>query len=161
MHSARAIANSFLEIAKQNGKSLTNMQLQKLVYFAHGWHLALTGDPLLTDAVMAWTFGPVIPPLYNSLKSHDNGIITEPIRRKDDLTGEIFLVKEPQTEYVEKLLQSVWEAYGHLSGAQMSYLTHQPKTPWDQTWKNKKFSVIPNHLIKEHFLTLKSETHTE
>ena len=154
MHSARAIANSFLEIAKKNDKQLTNMQLQKLVYFAHGWHLALTGEPLLTDTVMAWTFGPVIPPLYNSLRSYGNGIITEPIRRKDDLTGEIFVVKEPHTDYVEKVLQRVWEVYGHMTGSQLSYLTHQEGTPWDIIWKENKFSVIPNHLIKQHFIML-------
>ena len=158
MHSARAIANSFLDIAKKNDKQLTNMQLQKLVYFAHGWHLALTGEPLLTDAVMAWTFGPVIPPLYNSLKSYDNGIITEPIRRKDNLTGEIYLIKEPHTDYVEKLLQRVWEVYGHMTGAQMSYLTNQEGTPWDLTWKKEKFSVIPHRLFKQHFLLLKAES---
>ncbi len=159
MHSARSIANSFLKIAEQSGKNLTNMQLQKLVYFAHGWHLALTGEPLLTDAVKAWNFGPVIPPLYNSLKMFGNGIVTEPIKRRNPETGEVSVVEEKESEYVQRLLKRVWEAYGHMNGSQMSYLTHQPGTPWDITWREEKFSVIPNELIKENFLSLKTKSH--
>lgn len=155
MHSARAIANRFLEIAQSEGKQLTNMQLQKLVYFAHGWHLALTGEPLLTDAVKAWTFGPVIPPLYNSLKMFGNGLVTEFIKRKNSDTGEISVVKEPLTDYEERLLLRVWQVYGKMTGSEMSYLTHQPGTPWEATWNKEKFSVISDHLIKEHFLSLK------
>jgi uncharacterized phage-associated protein len=157
MHSARAIANCFLEIAQKEGKQLTNMQLQKLVYFAHGWHLALTGEPLLTDAVKAWTFGPVIPPLYNSLKMFGNGLVTEPIKRKNLDTGEIAVVEEPLTDYEKRLLQRVWQVYGNMTGSEMSYLTHQPGTPWETTWNQEKFSVIPDHLIKEHFLLLKAQ----
>lgn len=161
MHSARAIANSFLRIAEQSGKKLTNMQLQKLVYFAHGWHLALTGKPLLSDAVRAWDFGPVIPPLYNSLKIFGNGIVTEPITRRDPETGEVSVVEEKESEYVQRLLQRVWEVYSHMDGLQMSYLSHQPGTPWDITWKREKFSTIPNDLIAEHFLSLKAKTNAQ
>lgn len=157
MHSARAIANHFLEIAQKEDKQLTNMQLQKLVYFAHGWHLALTGEPLLTDAVKAWTFGPVIPPLYNSLKMFGNGLVTEPIKRKNPDTGEIAVVEEPLTDYEKRLLQRVWQVYGKMTGSEMSYLTHQPGTPWETTWNQEKFSVVPDDLIREHFLELKSK----
>lgn len=157
MHSARAIANSFYEIAEKEGKQLTNLQLQKLVYFAHGWHLALTGQPLLTDAVKAWDFGPVIPPLYNSLKMYGNDVVTEPIKRKNPETGEIKPVKEEESEFVKKLLLRVWQVYGGMHGSQMSYLTHQPGTPWETTWNKQKYSVIQNELIQEHFLSLKAQ----
>ncbi len=157
MHSARSIANSILNIAHKAGKQLTNMQLQKLVYFAHGWHLALKGEPLLEDTVNAWNFGPVIPPLYNSLKKYGNGIVTEPIKRKDQETGEVVSFEEPESEYVKQLLQRVWEIYGNMTGAQMSYLTHQPDTPWDCTWKKEKFSIITNESIRDHFLSLKAK----
>lgn len=160
-HSARSIANSFFKIAESQDKHLTNMQMQKLVYFAHGWHLALTGEPLLADAVKAWNFGPVIPPLYNSLKQYGNGLVTELIKRKDPDTGEIKVVEEPESDYVQKLLNRIWVVYGHKDGSQLSYLTHLPGSPWDITWKKEKFSVIPNELLKEHFLTLKAQSYAQ
>ena len=155
MHSARSIANSILKIAQDSGSQLTNMQLQKLVYFAHGWHLALKGEPLLADAVKAWNFGPVIPPLYNSLKKFGNGVVTELINRKDPETSDALIPQEPESEFVKQLLVRVWQVYGRMTGAQMSYLTHQDGTPWDTVWKKEKFSVIPNELIRDHFRTLR------
>jgi uncharacterized phage-associated protein len=51
---SKAVANEFLKLAEQDGVKLSPMKLLKLVYFAHGWHLALKGEPLLNERVEAW-----------------------------------------------------------------------------------------------------------
>ncbi len=59
-HDARAVANEFIKLAKKHGKKpLTHMQLQKLVYIAHGWSFALGEEeaPLIADTVEAWDWG--------------------------------------------------------------------------------------------------------
>lgn len=148
MHSARAIANAILRIARESDLPLDNMQLQKLVYFAHGWNLALKNKELIQESVKAWNFGPVIPPLYNRLRKYGNGEVTDFIDTNDP---------EPQDDYTKRLLKRVVEVYGHMTGPQMSYLTHAEGTPWEKTWKKEKFSVIDNKLIREHFLKLKAD----
>jgi uncharacterized phage-associated protein len=60
MHSPLAIANEFILRAEHAGKQLTHMQLQKLVYLAHGWGLAVTGDPLIEDEFEAGISAPSI-----------------------------------------------------------------------------------------------------
>ncbi|MBV9510077.1 MAG: DUF4065 domain-containing protein, partial [Caulobacteraceae bacterium] len=70
MHDSRTVANRFLELARERGQMLTPMQLLKLVYIAHGWMLGLAGRPLIRDEVQAWQYGPVIPPLYNAVRSY-------------------------------------------------------------------------------------------
>lgn len=43
---------------------MTNMKVQKLLYYAQGLHLALYGEPLFTEEIQAWRYGPVCPPAY-------------------------------------------------------------------------------------------------
>ena len=117
------------------------MQVQKLVYFAHGYHLALTGEPLVVDDIKAWNFGPVIPSLYNDLRRYGNGVVEAPI--------EGFAL--PVEEFVQALVAKIFELYGKISGPRLSAATHTPDSPWDKVYKEAKFSVIPNELIRDYF----------
>ena len=56
----KAVANKFLELGERDGVSdITPMKLLKLVYIAHGWHLALSEGkkPLVNEASEAWKYG--------------------------------------------------------------------------------------------------------
>lgn len=55
-----AIANHFIMRRWRDGVHVSPMKLQKLVYFAPGWYLALFNKPLIDERVEAWKFGPVI-----------------------------------------------------------------------------------------------------
>src|SRR5262245_37828410 len=51
--------------------SVTNLQLQKILYMAHMVHLGRPNTralPLINDAFEAWDFGPVQPRLYHKVK---------------------------------------------------------------------------------------------
>jgi hypothetical protein len=84
MISSLAIANEFLERAQRERRPLTHMQLQKLVYLAHGWNLAVNGRPLIEDEIEAWDFGPVIRRLYDALSRYGANSVTRLIRWGDD-----------------------------------------------------------------------------
>ena len=118
------------------------MQLQKLVYFAHGWNLALTDKPLINEAVKAWNFGPVIPPLYNALQKYKNGVVREKINPSDD---------PPLDLDTQALLGRIWDVYGKYDGIELSEMTHQQGSAWDRTYRKEKFSAIDNSLIAEEF----------
>ena len=75
-YSAKAIANYFLRRAKDDGRTLDHLQLQKLVYFAHAVYFNQMKEPLIVDPVFAWKHGPVIQTLYDELKCYGNGPIT-------------------------------------------------------------------------------------
>lgn len=144
-YSANAIANEFLELARRDSKRLTNMQLQKLVFIAHGYSLALLGRPLTYNNVHAWQFGPVIPKLYKKLQKYGNGEVTDLLSVTEDdraIKGD---------EQAILLIESIWGAYGNMTGGQLSNLTHKADTPWSITWAENQFSVIPTELITEYY----------
>jgi uncharacterized phage-associated protein len=161
-YDAAAIANYFLDLADRKGSDLDPMKIQKLVYFGHGWNLALTDAPLIKERIEAWEYGPVIPPLYGQFKKFGNGKITERAVTYD-FEGLKFACKIASIDaeadavanaLIRSLLDRIWEVYGALSGIQLSKLTHADGSPWAVTYaKNpgQRNLVIDDDLIKEDF----------
>lgn len=146
-HDAKAVANEFILLANKDGhRKLTNMQLQKLVYIAHGFNLAVLGESLFADRVYAWEFGPVIPALYDDLKVYGAGEVKKRLYTK---TGRI---KEDRPEW--KVIRAVWNSYGKYSGIELSAMTHKVGSPWYQKYKAGRRNEIPNDTIEEYYRQL-------
>lgn len=121
------------------------MQLQKLVFLAQGYCLAILGHPLHFHNTHAWQWGPVIPKLYKALQQYGSGFVTDSIPTEDEV--------DPKSQEYE-VIKGVWTAYGHCTGAQLSALTHHADTPWSRTWEKKQFGVIDNDLIADYYKKL-------
>lgn len=150
-----AIANFFIKKAnEERANDLTPMKLLKLVYIAHGWSLGLLGKPLFNEEVEAWKFGPVIPALYHSVKAFGKSQVDRELMTHPFMADDCKEIKKDSIEDV--LLNKVWEAYGHLSGVQLSSITHKPGSPWEKTWDNKALRglIIPTTAIQEHYESL-------
>ncbi|RYG38881.1 MAG: DUF4065 domain-containing protein [Burkholderiales bacterium] len=149
-YDATTIANRFIELAAKKGEQLTPMQLIKLSYIAHGFSLAINKRPLLDESVEAWRYGPVIPSLYRRLKHYGSNKVTKPI---ETLFGGIN--PERLEEEDAKLVDIVFDKYGHFNGIQLSHLTHRSGTPWDITYKPDEYGLdIDNNVIRSHYATL-------
>jgi uncharacterized phage-associated protein len=75
LYTALQIANAFLDRAKKDGKPLTNMKLQKLLYFAQGHSYGLRDKRLIEDDCQAWQYGPVYPSVYRAFSCFGAGPI--------------------------------------------------------------------------------------
>lgn len=139
MYSAATVANAFIRIAKKNGLALSNLKLQKLVYFAHGWCLAILGKPLIKECVEAWQYGPVVPDLYHALKRYGSSVVTEEIPDVPEI---------PENSGAYPFLKAVFNKYGMYTPAQLVAITHQPGAPWQNVCPR---SVIPDDSIAEYF----------
>lgn len=154
-----AVANSFIEKANSLGKPFTLMKLLKLVYFAHGWHLAFAKLPLVNERVEAWKFGPVVPGVYHEFKHHGSDVIEhtgKTLRFPIRYPVEFVEPQLPESEFLNALLERIWDVYGRLSAYQLSELTHRPGTPWYITWHDMGGSIqkgtdIPDNLIRDFF----------
>lgn len=149
-----SVANWFLQKAQDEGKHLTLMQVMKLVYFAHGWNLAIQDDALISENFEAWRFGPVVSSLYHLGKIHGshpiNGLLIDTWTGKSEM---------PTLDSVEStILDAVWTSYGHRGAFELSAMTHEKGSPWWKTYeedggKNKPHAVISNELIKHYFVS--------
>jgi uncharacterized phage-associated protein len=155
------IANEFIRLANGDNLSLTHMQLQKLVYIANGWNLAINGEALTYDEPKAWDFGPVYSELWNALRQYGRSPVARLIRNREYIPGAFD--DEPDADATRELsdaeravIKRVYRDYGKFPAFQLSALTHREGTPWTQIYKNGegKFDEIPNGLIREHFVEL-------
>jgi len=149
-YSAKAIANYFLDRANAAGQEITPMKMQKLVYIAHGWHLAIHGEPLIDEPVEAWRFGPVIPSLFQAFRKYG----ASPIAEHADGVGRCAM----DNTNAQTLLDGVMEAHGEMSAIDLMRLTHAKGSPWSSVRDEDDFSsygdIIDDGVIKDHFTQL-------
>lgn len=155
------IANEFIRRALRDGKPITHMQLQKLVYFANGWNLAVSGEQLLEDLPEAWQFGPVYRRLYDALKRHGSDQLLAPIRQGADTPfadddGPEAVAKSLIKNEIE-VIDKVWLEYGNYPAYKLSALTHAEGSPWAMAFENGKNRIISNGSIQDYFVKLAIE----
>ena len=156
----RSIANAIIESAQRRGISVTNLSVQKLLYFAHAVSLAKYGQPLVKGVFEAWELGPVCRPVYDALKSYRAKPITDLIQRRDPLTGEVSTVSPPRDWRVLEHIDDILKSIGHLTPGQLVDLSHAPNGAWDEVWNKSKTSPtignrIHDKITVERFVFLK------
>lgn len=124
----------------EHGDTISNLKLQKLLYFVQGFHLASFGDALFEEDMIAWTYGPVVPEVYDVYKKfHRRDINTAGI------TDEVKL--QPQEE---ALFDKVYLEYSRYSAVALMQMTHSAG-PW---LNHQVGEVLPKDEIRDYFLTL-------
>lgn len=143
-YKAESIANYFIELAsKQDESDLTNLKLQKLLYFAQGKFLAKNGIPLFSEDIEAWGYGPVVKDVYHKFKKCGSFPIT------------VFDTDEAEvlSANVKSFIESIWQELGlKYSANYLVTLTHAQNTPWQKVYTPDKSSiVITEDALKDYF----------
>ncbi len=153
---ALAVANWFLKKAASSpGKTITNLKLQKLLYYAQAWHLVFLGKRLFPEPIEAWVHGPAIRHLYGKFKEYG----FNPIQYKGDADTSLFSNKQTM------LLNDVWKIYGKFDGAFLEALTHS-ELPWQKAREGLDagdFSrrEISTELMKKYYASKLEDTGAE
>lgn len=152
MYQATEIAHLFVQKGITDGKPLTNMKLLKMVYFAHGLHLAANdGKPLILDSIEAWQYGPVIPSVYYKYAVFRDALIAnEEILESIGFRTEKIPVL---TTDAQEVFDVTWETLGDISAMQLSTWTHQKGSAWSKVYESSSLQNIniPNELIRQDF----------
>jgi uncharacterized phage-associated protein len=155
-YDAREVANYVLDEAERIGISLTQLQLYKIVYFAHGWYLATEGRHLIKQNFQAWEYGPVVLVLRDAFKSAGKMSILCRAERMDLHTGELIKIQPMSNESDCRFVSKIVHFYSSFDGWALSEITHEPGSPWSAVWNTDKPTGnlglrISNEMIKEYF----------
>ena len=138
-YKVKDIANKLLVMSSEAGELMTNLKLQKMLYYQQGFHLAYFNTPLFEDEIEAWMYGPVVPSVYDNYSSYgSNGI-------EGDSTSVITLSESQE----ESLFAEVFRVYSKFSALGLMDMTHQ-EMPWKSTPVGKGH-VIEKDKMKSFF----------
>lgn len=116
---------------------MTNMKVQKLLYYAQSLHLALYNEPLFDEEIQAWRYGPVCPPAYSFYSKFEAEQLPVPERK--------YLLQIP--DETKELLEEVWEYFGGYHAYGLSDMTHG-----EFPWKKARRGLAPEASSREPIL---------
>lgn len=153
-------ANEFIKlgVSEPTVPDVDQMKLQKLLFYAHAWHLALRDEALLNETFEAWPWGPVIDTVYYQTRRFGRNKIDQKLTMSIFSGGHAQMIVpelEDQTDREREFVQLVWDRYKNYTAIQLSNATHREGEPWAQVkelYGNlDSRPTIPNDLIREIF----------
>lgn len=139
---ALTVANYMLYLMNDIFDDLTNMKINKLLYFTQGHYLQTHNEPLFYEDIEAWEHGPVVPDVYLSYKKYGSNPITS--------YDETLITQVPSK--VKEIIHNIAVKYGKYTAGELRNLTHEEGTPWSQVYHADIYHVvIPVNTIKNYF----------
>ena len=132
---------------KDEKSDLSKLKIQKLLYYAQGYYLALYNKPLFDEKILAWKHGPVVEEVYQGLK---------PLNPNDNFipANEVNTMKEDEIKKLGKnekeLIEDVFQLMGQYSALRLRDKTHQ-EDPWRDNYKEGKNIEISQNDMKKYF----------
>ncbi len=115
---AQDVADFFIWLANDTGSFVSNLKLQKLLYYSQGWYLGIYGEPLFDEDFQAWIHGPVIPEIYAEFKKFKWKPIDKNIPAEPSFSQEIM-----------DFLDEIVDVYFSLDAYELEKMTHA-EDPW-------------------------------
>ncbi|MBD0866298.1 MAG: DUF4065 domain-containing protein [Rhodobacteraceae bacterium] len=156
MHDARQIANEVLNRAWEQDLEITQLQINKIVYFLHGHHLRDFDVPLVKSEFQAWQRGPVHTALRAAFNRFGREPITDPALKLNPVTREQTRFPPITDNQAIKTIETWLDPYLAMTTGALVDKTHAPGSPWSETMRLAKTSVnlgmkIPDDIIRDRF----------
>ena len=138
------VARYFLLIASslEAGDTISNLKIQKMLYYAQGWHLAHFNTPLFDDEIEAWKHGPVVRQVYNEFKKYGRDAIS--FSELDSFDKNTISADE------QEFITFVFKRLSRISAWELAELTHK-EPPYKNNFVEAMNNNIPKDEIKKFF----------
>jgi uncharacterized phage-associated protein len=144
-----SILSAAKHLAKQSNWSLSNLELQKILYLAHMFYLGRTGEPLVHGQFEAWDYGPVHPDLYHKAKIFGSDNVQNVFHANSDLS------ESPE----RKVIDEAYSSLGKVGAGYLVHATHRKDGAWERAYlPGTLHCIIPNNDILREYQKLDGET---
>lgn len=123
------------EFSNEDTEDITNLKLQKLLYYAQGFYMEKYNTPLFNENIEAWTHGPVVPEVYHKYKNFGSKGIDKFEENKEIDKDTVYILKE------------IYDIFGKFSAWGLRNITHS-ETPWIEAPRG---GIISKERIKTYF----------
>ncbi len=156
-YSVEAVANFFIEKSLKTETPLSNMHLQKMVFFAHAAYFKLHQKPLFSDPVVAWQHGPVVVSLYHELKQYESGKVTELIQRLEPCGNKSFFPCKmviptipKDDEEVVAFLNHAWNRLSEIPTWKLRAISHADGGAWYKTVASRNIDPKDDQAVRDN-----------
>jgi len=155
----RSVCNRILNEAEKIGRPVTNLALQKLLYFAHGLFLIETKKPLVSGFFEAWTYGPVHPTAYHAFKMAGGNPISFRASISDPFTNKTLLLPECADAGAVARIRRIVNTYGPLTPGRLVEVSHAKNAPWAYVVDKSKTKTVLGMRISDNIITERFRFH--
>jgi uncharacterized phage-associated protein len=128
IRTASEIAQYFIVSSQRKNKPISNLKLQKLLYYAQAWHLVLQDSPLFSDNIEAWVHGPVVRQVFRAYRSFGWRPLEIDCKSTVDFDNQTM-----------QHLNEVAAVYGKFDGIELERMTHS-----EAPWRDARGSLAPD-----------------
>lgn len=155
------VSRHIINYSNRMGYGVSNLKLQKLLYFVQAYFLAFTksGAPCFKEKIEAWDFGPVVPKVYHEFKIYGGcniPVIDNYFDFKED--GNPFLFEKKEfvdnkiSKYDKKIIDDIVDQMAEYSATTLVNITHN-QSPWCDAYKPYINNEITLNSIQNYFNT--------
>ena len=164
-YKASDIAKFVVNHADELGMNVSNMKLQKILYYLQGFSYSIFGEQLFCDEIEAWPYGPVVRGVYIDF----NIFGSDKIPAYNDVLEFVFSFEDEEenreikdyvsifSEDVKAFLYRYTDRLLEFSASDLVASTHADGTPWASIFESNRKNIIPKKTIRNYFEALSHE----
>ena len=155
MYKAIEAACAIVNYANIKDRPVSNLKLQKVLYFVQGYYLQMTGHAFFSDEIEAWPYGPVVPDVYEQFQQFGANFIpyTREYSEFDYLTWDenvhYFNMNDLRKQDLD-FLKAVVDKLDKYSASDLVTITHK-QALWQQAIEFGNRAIITKNSIKQYF----------
>lgn len=139
------VAKYFLHKANTEGDLITNLKMQKLLYYAQAWYLVNYKTTLFKDKIKAWDLGPVVHVVYSQYKKFSGSPIVY-----NNTGKEADKFTQKQIDY----LNECYSVFIKFAAHQLVNMSHN-EPPWKEARENGQCEISTESMRKYYTKLLK------